>query len=105
MANVGFYAIAAKKNAGAPIGSVIICMGDYRINTPIGWLACDGSYKHIAEYSELYQIIGDSVTPKEVKRTERRFFGLVKNTVIEPNPDYRHGMFRLPLMSGGPRIS
>lgn len=77
--NVGYYTwetLVSKSTTlvdvpRIPIGSV---MGWVRIGpdqpAPEGWLYCDGKQYRVAEYRELYDVIGDKFTPDGYEETE-----------------------------------
>src|SRR3546814_7156694 len=90
--------IRAVPGSGAVVGAVC-----YVPTLEPGWLPCDGSYQKIADYPDLYAVMGDVYCPPEIDRTGlwdrlRRLVGLKPRRM--PNPDYRPGFFRLPRQIG-----
>ena len=91
---------------GHPIGMI----AGFLYDPQSGWQLCNGIRLSVSEWPELYAVIGDRFCPEEImeylprpswqRLLMRIGFSFKPRRLIEPNPDYRPGFFRIPNMPG-----
>lgn len=98
--------IKVRQDGAIPVGTIHNYIGD----VPANWMEVDGRKLSVAEYEQLYNVIGDTYCPKTmVEYLPLNFLQWVCQTlgfhvqsipIVVPNPDYTPGMFRLPDLRG-----